>query len=141
MAQVKIDIGGNPYSLSCRDGEEAQLRKIAGIVDVKAQEAIRSLGRSSEARTLLFAALLIADELQEARSLVAEAAEDMKHTHERLAEAEAMAEKSAARADALASRPPPPLPVPDQAPARAIESLADRVEALAARLEKAVAGA
>lgn len=134
MAQVQVEIGGNGHQLNCRDGEEAQLRAMAAIVDAKAQEAIRSVGRSSEARTLLFAALLLADDLQEARAKLAGAAGELVTARARLASAEADAEE-------LRSRPAPPPPPVDPAPARALESLAERAEALAARLEKAAARA
>lgn len=67
MAQIELKIGGNAYTVACRDGEEAHLTKIAEIVDGKAHDARQALGSVSEVRQLLFASLLLADELDEAR--------------------------------------------------------------------------
>lgn len=67
MAQIELKIGGNAYTVACRDGEEGHLTKIAEIVDTKAQDARQAVGSVSEVRQLLFASLLLADELDEAR--------------------------------------------------------------------------
>ena len=49
--------------MACRDGEEDSLRKAASLVDAKSREALAGLGTLSEARQLLFASLLLADEM------------------------------------------------------------------------------
>ncbi len=67
MAQIELKIGGNAYTVACRDGEEGHLTKIAEIVDKKAVDARQAVGSVSEVRQLLFASLLLADELDEAR--------------------------------------------------------------------------
>jgi cell division protein ZapA len=67
MASVDIDIAGRRYAIACRDGEEGHLREVGAIVDKKAQDAAGALGNLSEARQLLFASLLLADELKEKR--------------------------------------------------------------------------
>jgi cell division protein ZapA len=74
MASVEVEIAARKYSVACRDGEEAHLRSVAAIVDSKAQDAAAALGSLSEARQLLFASLLLADELKEHRSGQAPAA-------------------------------------------------------------------
>jgi cell division protein ZapA len=68
MASVEVEIAARKYSVACRDGEEAHLRSVAAIVDGKAKEAAGALGTLSEARQLLFASLLLADEVKEHRS-------------------------------------------------------------------------
>jgi cell division protein ZapA len=67
MAQVTIEVGGRAYDLSCRDGEEERLRLLGRLVDAKAADVARAIGKASEARELLLTALLLADELDEAR--------------------------------------------------------------------------
>ncbi|TVV73274.1 cell division protein ZapA [Sphingomonas solaris] len=74
MATVELTIAGRRHELACRDGEEAHLRGIAAMVDAKANEAARSMGGMSEARQMLFAALMMADELNDARAAAARAA-------------------------------------------------------------------
>lgn len=74
MAQVQIEVGGRSYQVGCRDGEETRLKDLGRLVDGKAADVIRAIGTGDEARQLLMTALLLADELDEARSLVAELA-------------------------------------------------------------------
>lgn len=73
MAQVRLDIGGRQYEVSCRDGEEERLRLLGRLVDARAADVIRSVGRGNEPRELLLTALLLADALDEARAAQAEA--------------------------------------------------------------------
>ena len=63
MAEVDLSIAGRTYRVACRDGEEETLRKAAALVDAKSREARAGLGTLSEARQLLFAGLLLADQL------------------------------------------------------------------------------
>lgn len=67
MGQVVVDIGGRRYPLSCRDGDEAHLAALAASIAEKAEGLTGSLGAMSESRLLLMAALMVADELHEAR--------------------------------------------------------------------------
>lgn len=67
MANVELDIAGRKYAIACRDGEEEHLRMVAATVSRKAQDAEAALGNMGEARQLLFACLLLADDLHEAR--------------------------------------------------------------------------
>jgi cell division protein ZapA len=98
MAEVDVIIAGRPYRVACRDGEEDNLRSAARLVDAKSREAIAGLGTLSEARQLLFAGLLLADQLIEQRpEAAAEAGPDPK-----LAErAERLAERLESLADSL----------------------------------------
>jgi len=68
MASVDVEIAARRYSVACRDGEQEHLREVAAIVDRKAQDAGSALGSLSEVRQLLFAALLLADEVKEHRA-------------------------------------------------------------------------
>ena len=63
MADVKLTIAGRPYDVHCADGQEAQLVQLASVVD----EKVRTMPGGTETRQLLFAALMLADEMQEAR--------------------------------------------------------------------------
>lgn len=68
MAEVTLAIGGREYSVACRDGGEEHLRSLARRVDAKVEEARGAVGTASEVRQLLFAALLLADDLAESAS-------------------------------------------------------------------------
>ena len=63
MAEVDLTIAGRPYRVACRAGEEDNLRAAGALVDAKSREALAGLGTLSEARQLLFAALLLADQM------------------------------------------------------------------------------
>jgi cell division protein ZapA len=67
MSNVTVTIGGRHYTVACAAGEEAHIEMLGRTIDGKL-EGLANLSGQSEARTLLFAALLLADELHEARS-------------------------------------------------------------------------
>jgi|SRR6187397_2314161 cell division protein ZapA len=69
MAEVELSIAGRPYKVACRAGEEDTLRAAGALVDAKSREALAGLGTLSESRQLLFAALLLADQLVDGREV------------------------------------------------------------------------
>ena len=71
MAEVDLTIAGRHYRVACRTGEEDSLRAAAALVDAKSREALAGLGSLSEARQLLFASLLLADQLVDERPPIA----------------------------------------------------------------------
>ena len=68
MANIEIEIAGRRYDVACRDGEEDHLRSVAALVDGRARDAAAAVGGLTETRQLLFAALLVADDLKEVRA-------------------------------------------------------------------------
>jgi len=69
MAEIDLTIAGRAYRVACRTGEEDNLRSAAALVDAKSKEAIAGLGTLSESRQLLFAALLLADQIVDGRDV------------------------------------------------------------------------
>ena len=69
MAEVELTIAGRAYRVACRAGEEDNLRAAAALVDAKSKEAIAGLGTLSESRQLLFASLLLADQIVDGREI------------------------------------------------------------------------
>ena len=67
MSNVNLTIGGRFYKVACAEGEEAHIEGLGRTIDGKLAD-LPNIGGQSEARTLLFAALLLADELHEMRS-------------------------------------------------------------------------
>jgi cell division protein ZapA len=63
MAQVDLFIAGRAYQIACREGEEENLKAAGRLVDAKSREALSGLGTLSESRQLLFASLLLADQI------------------------------------------------------------------------------
>lgn len=65
MSNVTMEIGGRRYTVACDAGEESHIAMLGSSID-RRLATIPNLGNQSEQRTLLFAALLLADELHEA---------------------------------------------------------------------------
>ena len=68
MANIDIEVAGRRYNVACRDGEEEHLHAVAAEVDRRAKDAAQALGGLTETRQLLFAALLIADDIKDIRA-------------------------------------------------------------------------
>jgi cell division protein ZapA len=106
VSNVTLTIGGRPYTVSAPNGEESHIEMLGRMV---AERAGRGSGPGvSETRMLLFAALMLADELHELHRQMPAPGE------------EPPAEAAPPAAEVIAR----------------IETLAERVEKLAARLEE-----
>jgi cell division protein ZapA len=143
MADVRLNVCGRQYDVHCADGQEDQLKRLAEIVDSKA----RGVGGGTEIRQLLFAALMLADEAQEQRGKLAEAMPAIDTVRAQIdalkaSEGEAKAQLAAAEAREQAAHlrirqlenAPAPLAAPSPSMTRALEQIADRIEALAGRV-------
>ena len=85
MGQVAVTINGRTYTLRCTDGEESPLVELAAYVkdraDALAEEFRSDVGLMGDDRLLLLAAILIADELWEAREAIPTAAPAFNGAH------------------------------------------------------------
>lgn len=70
MARVLLPIGGRSYDVHCRDGEEAHLISLARRIDAQVEKARQSAPGLNEVRQLLFAAILLADEVSDLSAAV-----------------------------------------------------------------------
>ena len=112
MGQVLVKVNGRDFALSCADGQEPRIRRLAQYVDAKIGDFTKTIGQVGEARLILLAALVIADELSDANEALAQ-----ERGRGRTAGGAAAAE-------------------PDEAAASSgIQEAARRIEAIAARLE------
>ncbi|MET0240377.1 MAG: cell division protein ZapA [Sphingobium sp.] len=68
MAEVSIQIAGRAYALTCRDGDEPRLHELARSIAMRVDKAKLATPGLTEVRQLLFAALLLADELSDAQA-------------------------------------------------------------------------
>ncbi len=67
MSNVTLTIGGRHYTVACGPGEEDHIGMLGRTIDSKLAGLPNMTGQS-EPRTLLYAALLLADEVHELRS-------------------------------------------------------------------------
>jgi len=61
MSNVTLDIAGRKFTVACAEGEEAHIAMLGRTIDAKLAD-MPHIANQSEARALLFAALLLADE-------------------------------------------------------------------------------
>jgi len=66
VGQVNLTINSRPFVVACDDGQEGRLRRLGQYIDAKVAEFVGNIGQVGEARLLLLAALVIADELADA---------------------------------------------------------------------------
>jgi cell division protein ZapA len=112
MGQIQVTINNRNYSIACDDGEEAHVGRLARYVERKVAGLVSSLGQIGDARLLLMASLIVADELSEAEKTLNERGAQNGEGSARLS--------SAAESDL----------------AGALDGLAQRIEAIAARFER-----
>ena len=66
VGQVNLTINSRPFVIACDDGQEGRLRRLGQYIDAKVAEFVWNIGQVGDARLLLLAALVIADELADA---------------------------------------------------------------------------
>ena len=71
MAQVTIHINGKPYAIGCEDGQERHLAELAALFDHQVRQVSQDVGQLGETRLFLMGALLLADELADAKGRLA----------------------------------------------------------------------
>ncbi len=111
MANVSVTINGRTYQIACDDGQEEHLSELADYIDRRVGELVATVGQIGDMRLMVMTSLLVADELSEAYSEI-----------ETLRSQVSEKGLSPAEEDALAET---------------IESLAQRIEDIAAQLEGA----
>jgi cell division protein ZapA len=67
MSNVSLMIGGRSFTVACAAGEEAHVRDLGRLIDSKIS-TMGDVAGQSESRILLFATLLLADELHDVRN-------------------------------------------------------------------------
>jgi cell division protein ZapA len=71
MAQVTATVNGRRYEISCDDGQEFHVFRLAEEIDRRVGQLVASVGQVGDARLLLLASLLLADETEEMRTELA----------------------------------------------------------------------
>jgi cell division protein ZapA len=67
MAEVTLTIGGRAYPVLCRDGEEMQVERLGRMLEDRWADADRAAGGLSAERAMMFVAMMLADDLDEAQ--------------------------------------------------------------------------
>jgi len=77
MPEVEIEIGGRRFEVACQPGEEDYLISAATALDKEASSIGDQLGRLSEARMLLMAGLMLADQAGNLKEKLAKSDADL----------------------------------------------------------------
>lgn len=107
MAIVTVTVNGHEYQVACEDGQEDHLTGLAEYLDKRVSELTKTMGQVGEARLILMASLLVADELSDIVDEVDSLRGELDLANEEASEAAGSA----------------------------VEQMADRIESIAARLE------
>ena len=67
MASVNATIAGRQFRLACEDGQEEHLQSLAKDLDASIEELRQKFGEIGDTRLTVMAALMVADELAEAK--------------------------------------------------------------------------
>lgn len=121
MPEVTVEVAGHRYRVGCGEGEEAHVARMAALIDTEASHLVGTLGQMPEGRLLLMSALMIADRLDEATKALSAA-------ERRVINAEKLAENRTAPTDLFSEEREAEI-------ARSLDALADRIEALAGRVQ------
>jgi cell division protein ZapA len=113
MSNVKVNIAGKDYKLACEDGQEQHLELLVKQVDGRAQALMKQVGKLPESMLLVYTALMIADELHDAKKEMRKLVSAMENGADD-AKVVALENEMAGHIEAMASR---------------IEQLASRLEA------------
>lgn len=118
MSEVSVTINGRRYQIACDDGQEAHLTRLAIYIDQRVTELVAAIGQVGEGRLLVMASLLIADELSDAYSKMEDKGEAMAPRRDLIVDEAKVREKV------------------EEMLAPVLESLADRLEAIAGSLDR-----
>lgn len=119
MPQVVVTINTRSYAVACGEGEEEHLMRLAAVVDERVTSLARDVGQVGDARLLLMASLLMADDMEQAETRAQDAEAEIMTVRQAQADLEGKAHEVDANAAAF------------------VERLAQRVEAIAQRLQRA----
>ncbi len=115
MGEVTLTINGRSYGMACDDGQEQRVIDLGHYVDQRLKEISKTGAAGSENHLLVLTALMLSDEVFELRENIAglsQQADSQAHESESFRQEEAVI-------------------------AQAIDSLAERIDLIANRIQKA----
>jgi cell division protein ZapA len=119
MAQIVATIAGRQFRLACEDGQEDHLQSLAKDIDQRIISLRRKFGEIGDTRLTVMAALMLADEMNEAMQKVRRLEEDVAA----LQDARLVADRAKAASDAVTG---------------AFNSAAERIEGITKKLNQTV---
>ena len=127
MGQLTVTINARDYAIACEDGDEPRIEALARELDRRVVALAESVGQVGHARLLAIASLIMADELTDARAEVERLSARVEALEADAAEERETAAAAADRSTAGERRA--------ATTAQALEDAAQRIDAIAARLQ------
>jgi cell division protein ZapA len=116
MPLVEVMVNGREYQIGCDIGQEDRLRELAQMFDKRVQALAKSVGQVGDARLLLMAGLVLADELSNATARSSEREKEVELLKARFADSTVTLERTESEISTL------------------LEQAAVRIETIAARV-------
>ena len=67
MPMVPVTVNGRTYDIACDAGQEEQLKRLADDLSARVERLVSQVGQVGDARLMLMAGLLVADDLESLR--------------------------------------------------------------------------
>lgn len=80
MPSLRVIIGGRECQVACGEGQEEHLKSLARLLDARLRELGAGTGRVNEAQVMMLAALMLTDELEDAKRELTHLRRDIQHT-------------------------------------------------------------
>ncbi len=122
MAEVSVTINGRQFRMSCEDGQEDHLTRLARDLDSRISGLRTKFGEIGDTRLTVMAAITVADELSEAAARIRQLEDDLLAAQD--AQAQASDQAKAAQATVAA----------------AITEAAERIEGITRKLNQTIGG-
>ena len=90
MANVNINFNGKEFLLSCEDGQEEHLEKLALYLNEKFNDLKNSLGNIGESKLLLITSIAVLDEYYETKNKIQNQKKEIKNITEKFKELKAL---------------------------------------------------
>ncbi len=111
MAEVTLTINGRNYGIACDDGQEKRVRDLGYYIDQRMREIARAGAATNESHLMVLTSLMLADEIFDLRDNIGSMEEQVQQSS-----------RGARDDDAIAG---------------AIGELADRIDDISGRIQKA----
>ncbi len=128
MAEVNLTVDGRIYGIACDDGQEARVQQLGKFLDQRIKEVSHGSGANNKSQNMILASLTLADELFDLRENLAKVTNNNEQLKRQISIA--AAPQSAPVYQGLA-------PQDEREITATISKLANKVEALAKRVQKA----
>jgi cell division protein ZapA len=111
MAEVTLTINGRNYGIACDDGQEERVRDLGYYIDQRMREIAKAGAANNEVHLMILTSLMLADEVFDLKDNVGDLGERVRETQAQQYDEVAIAE--------------------------AINELAERIDSIAGRVQKA----